>query len=241
MFLEKEDAATPVEKPKIMDIKRKRIKKRKGNKNLLKICLSPDAPRRLKKKKAKKVALSSTQATGNARDVDMEPSLAEPLQNEKKENQALSPTELCADAKKENLVPSQELPCDKVDEEPSLLEPNDSVDKANGGALTPNMDTETGGNMNENEAPMINKSSVKSFIDYGVAEPLVNSDITAIDSYSIIMPAVNGLSHAPSDETDTTMELKTTVSNFASDMCLNHISADIESSTLLHGLLVESS
>ena len=241
MFLEKEDAAKPVEKLKIVDIKRKRTKKRKGNKNLLKKCLSTDAPRRLKKKKAKKVALSSTQATGNAGDMDMEPSIAQPLQNEKKENLVLSPIDLCADAKKGSLVPSQEPPCDKVDKEPSLLEPNDSVDKANGGVLLPYMDSETGGNVNENEASVINKSSVKSFIDHGVAEPLVNSDITGIESSLIVMPAVNGLSHAPSDETDTAMEMDTPVSNYASDMCLNRISEDIESSTLLHGLLVESS
>lgn len=242
VFLEKNEVSTPVEKPKILDAKRKRIKKRKGNKNLLKKCLSPNAPRRRKNKGAKKASLSSIQESENAVKVDMEPSQPRPIESEKKENLVLSPIDLCANVKRQELVPGQEPPCDKVTEVPCLPQSYQTVDKTSDSLLVPNMDMEIDGNVNENEAPGGNKSTVKIFVDREVPEPLMNSDNTAIDSSFMVTPAVNGLIRVPLDETDNAAKgMDTSVSNYASDKCMNHISAELESSALLHGLLVESS
>ena len=239
VFLEKNDDDTPVEKPKIFEVKKKRIKKRKGNKTLLKKCLSPDAPRRKKKKGMKKTATSSVQASENVQAVDMEPSQARPLENEKKENLVLSPIDLCANVKKE-IISSEEQLRVKVKGERSLSENFNSVDKTNVSGLAPNMGDEIDGNVNENEAPGINRVIVKSLHDVST-EPLFDSAISENDNALITTPAVNGLIHGPLSETDSAKRMDTGFSTYDSDVYMNHVSTDLESSALLNGLLVESS
>jgi len=242
VFLEKNESAAPVVKPKIFDVKRKRIKKKKGNKNLLKKCLSPNALRKFKKKGKKKAVLSSIQGSENADKVDMGPSQARPFENEKKENLVPSSIDLCANVKKEDLGSSLEPPCDKVTEESSLPQPyhnSDRVSAVSEALLLPNMDNELGRNLNENEATVINISTVKSFVDNEVAEALLNTD--EIDNSLMVTPVVNGLIREPSDQTELVKVMDTSVSDYASDMRMNHLSADLESSALLHGLLLESS
>lgn len=242
VFLEKNESAAPVVKPKIFDVKRKRIKKKKGNKNLLKKCLSPNALRKFKKKGKKKAVLSSIQGSENADKVDMGPSQARPFENEKKENLVPSSIDLCANVKKEDLGSSLEPPCDKVTEESSLPQPCHNADRVSAvsdALLMPNMDNELARNLNENEATVINISTVKSFVDNEVAEALLNTD--GIDNSLMVTPVVNGLIHEPSDQTELVKVMDTSVSDYASDMRMNHLSADLESSALLHGLLLESS
>ena len=245
VFLEKNESAAPVEKPKFLDVKRKRIKKKKGNKNLLKKCLSPGkGPRRkFKNKGSKKFDLAATQESENAEKVELEPSLARPFEKEKKENLVLSPIDPCANVKKEDMVPSQEPTCDKLTEVPSLPEPVGGVDKTGrDGLLLPNLDEETGMIVNEHEATGPQKNTVKGLVDHDVFEPLLHSDTNGSDSSLMAAPAVNGLIHAPLDETDNAKGMETSVSNYHSDTCMNHISSDFESSALLHaGLLLESS
>lgn len=241
VFLEKNDDDTPVEKPKIFEVKKKRIKKRKGNKTLLKKCLSPDAPRRKKKKGMKKAATSSVQASENVQAVDMEPSQARPLENEKKENLVLSPIDLCANVKKE-IISSEEQLRVKVKGERSLSENFNSVDKTNVSGLAPNMGDEIDGNVNENEAPGINRVIVKSVHDVST-EPLFDSAISENGNALITTPApaVNGLIHGPLSETDSAKRMDTGFSTYDGDVYMNHVSTDLESSALLNGLLVESS
>ena len=241
VFLEKNDDDTPVEKPKIFEVKKKRIKKRKGNKTLLKKCLSSDAPRRKKKKGMKKAATSSVQASENVQAVDMEPSQARPLENEKKENLVLSPIDLCANVKKE-IISSEEQLRVKVKGELSLSENFNSVDKTNVSGLAPNMGDEIDGNVNENEAPGINRVIVKSVHDVSM-EPLFDSAISENGNALITTPApaVNGLIHGPLSETDSAKRMDTGFSTYDSDVYMNHVSTDLESSALLNGLLVESS
>ena len=239
VFLEKNDDDTPVEKPKIFEVKKKRIKKRKGNKTLLKKCLSPDAPRRKKKKGMKKAATSSVQASENVQAVDMEPSQARPLENEKKENLVLSPIDLCANVKKE-ITSSEEQLRVKVKGERSLSENFNSVDKTNVSVQAPNMGDEIDGNVNENEAPGINRVIAKGGHDV-TTEPLFDSAITENGNALITTPAVNGLIHGPLSETDSAKRMDTSFSTYDSDVYMNHVSTDLESSALLNGLLVESS
>ena len=269
VFLEKNDTTTSVEKPTIFDVKRKRIKKRKGNKNLLKKCLGlNNTPRRFKNKGGKKKNLSSSQPSENAEKLDLEPSQPRPLEHDKKENLVLSPIPLCANVKKEELVSSQETPFgDKVENffdnvvEPSLLPENYyNGEKASENLLKPNMDNQDGGNFNENEVPVIGRNSVKRFNELDLAEALLNGiDTSASTSTPISLPdpaliwpttnlepgdeaAVNDLRHAQSDESYHAKEMDTSVSNFTNDICMNHISTDLESSPMLHGLgmLLES-
>ena len=239
VFLEKNDDDTPVEKPKIFEVKKKRIKKRKGNKTLLKKCLSPDAPRRKKKKGMKKTAMCSVQVSENAEEVDVEPSQARPIENEKKENLVLSPIDLCANVKKE-IISSEEQLRVKVKGERSLSENFNSVDKTNVSVLAPNIGDEIDGNVNENEAPGMNRVMSKSVQDFTM-EPLFDSAVTENDSALITTPAVNGLIHGPLSETDSAKRIDTSFSTYDSDVYMNHVSTDLESSALLNGLLVESS
>lgn len=244
VFLEKNESAAPVEKPKFLDVKRKRIKKKKGNKNLLKKCLSPGkGPRRkFKNKGAKKFDLTSTQESENAEKVELEASLTRPFEKEKKENLVLSPIDPCANVTREELVPSQEPTCNKLTEVPSLPEPVGGVDKTGrDGLLLPSLGEETGMIVDEHGATGPQKNTVKGLVDHDVFEPLLHTDTNGSDSSLMVVPAVNGLIHAPSDETDNAKGMDTSVSNYHSDTCMNHISSDFESSTLLHGLLLESS
>lgn len=271
VFLEKKETAPSVEKPKILEVKRKRIKKRKGNKSLLKKCLGLDkTPRKFKNKGRKKKDLSSSQSRENAEKPEMEPSQPKPFENHdaKKENLVLSPIPLCANVKKEDLVSNKESPCgDKVENlsdnhvvEPSLsAKPYHSAEKDSSGSLldTP-LGNQDGGNVSENEAPVIGKSNVnvKKFSQLELGEALMNG----MDNSSIGIPdptrlwptvdtgsgdemvVTDDLKHAHSEESYYAREMDTSVSNFTNDMCMNHISTDLESSTIPHGLgmLLES-
>jgi len=259
-----------VEKPKILEAKRKRIKKRKGNKNLLKKCLGLDqTPRKFKNKGAKKKNLSS-QSSENAERPEMDPSPPRPFENVKNENLVLSPIPLCANVKKEDLVSSQESR-DKIENlsdshavEPSLpAKPYHSGEKAsNGSLLETHLDNQDGRRVIENEAPVIEKSDVKKFSQLDLAEAFVNgidrSTATPIaipdpahlwptvDAGSgdemVVTSAVNDLNHVQSEESYHAMEMDTSVSNYTNDLCMNHISTDLESSPILQGLgmLLES-
>lgn len=271
VFLEKKETAPSVEKPKILEVKRKRIKKRKGNKSLLKKCLGLDkTPRKFKNKGRKKKDLSSSQSRENAEKPEMEPSQPKPFENHdaKKENLVLSPIPLCANVKKEDLVSNKESPCgDKVENlsdnhvvEPSLsAKPYHSAEKDSSGSLldTP-LGNQDGGSVSENEAPVIGKSNVnvKKFSQLELGEALMNG----MDNSSIGIPdptrlwptvdtgsgdemvVTDDLKHAHSEESYYAREMDTSVSNFTNDMCMNHISTDLESSTIPHGLgmLLES-
>lgn len=274
VFLEKKETAPSVEKPKILEVKRKRIKKRKGNKSLLKKCLGLDkTPRKFKNKGRKKKDLSSSQSRENAEKPEMEPSQPKPFENHdaKKENLVLSPIPLCANVKKEDLVSNKESPCgDKVENlsdnhvvEPSLsAKPYHSAEKDSSGSLldTP-LGNQDGGSVSENEAPVIGKSNVnvKKFSQLELGEALMNGmdnssigipDPTrlwpTVDTGSgdemVVTSAVDDLKHAHSEESYYAREMDTSVSNFTNDMCMNHISTDLESSTIPHGLgmLLES-
>ncbi|KAJ7371938.1 hypothetical protein OS493_022036 [Desmophyllum pertusum] len=272
VFLEKKDSTTSVEKPKILDVKRKRIKKKKkGNKSLLKKCLGPNTPHRLKNKTGKKKDLSSAQPSENAHKLDMEPSQPRSFENEKKENLVLSPIQLCANVKNEDLVSSKEPPYDNNVKEPSLpAQWYHNCDKARESLLQPNMVNQNGGYVNENEASVLGKSTVRTFNQHDVTETLVNSNLEAVGSSSTvtpisfpelarfwpamngesgeefsITPAVNDLKHAQSDESyyAKEMEMDTSVSNYTNDICMNHISTDLESSAAMLrgiGMLLES-
>jgi len=276
VFLEKKETAPSVEKPKILEVKRKRIKKRKGNKSLLKKCLGLEkTPRKFKNKGGKKKDLSSSQSRENADKPEMEPGQPRPFENAKKENLVLSPIPLCANVKKEDLVSNEESPCgDKVENlsdnhvvEPSLsAKPYHSAEKDSSGSLldTP-LGNQDGGSVSENEAPVIGKSNinVNKFSQLELGETLVNGidnssiatpigipDLTrlwpTVDTGSgdemVVTSAVNDLKHAHSEESYYAREMDTSVSNFTNDMCMNHISPDLESSTIPHGLgmLLES-
>lgn len=261
-----------MEKPKILEVKRKRIKKRKGNKNLLKKCLGLDqTPRKFKTKGGKKKNLSSSQSSENAEKPDMDPSPPRPFENVKKENLVLSPIPLCANVKKEDLVSSQESR-DKMENlsdnhavELSLpAKPYHSGEKAsNGTLLETHLDNQDGGRVSENEAPVIEKSYVKNFTQLDLAETLVNGIDSSSTATSIAIPdparlwptvnagsgdemavtsTVNDCNHAQSEESFDAREMDTSVSNYTNDLCMNHISTDLESSPILHGLgmLLES-
>ena len=264
-----------MEKPKILEVKRKRIKKRKGNKSLLKKCLGlNNAPRKFKNKGGKKKDLSSSQSSENAEPkLEMDPSQPRPFENEKKENLVLSPIPLCSNVKKEDLVSSQESPFeDKVENlsdnhavEPSLpAKPYLNGEKASSGSLLEtHLDNQDGGSVSENEAPGIGKSNIKKFNQLDLAEALVNGTDSSSTATPIAIPdparlwptvdtgsgdevavtsAVNDLKHAQSEESYHAREMDTSVSNYTNDVCMNHLSADLESSPILHGLgmLLES-
>jgi len=272
VFLEKNDTVPSVEKPKILEVKRKRIKKRKGNKNLLKKCLGLDnRPRKFKNKGGKKKNLSSSQSSENAEKPEMDPSPPRPFENVEKENLVLSPIPLCANVKKEDLVSSQESR-DKIENlsnnhamEPSLpAKPYQNGEKASSGSLLEtHLDNQDGGRVSENEAPVIGKSNDKKFTQFDLAEAFVNGTDSSSTATPIAIPdparfwptvdaasgnemaltsAVNDLNHAQSEVSYDAREMDTSVSNYTNDLCMNHISTDLESSPILHGLgmLLES-
>ena len=272
VFLELNDTAPSVEKPKILEVKRKRIKKRKGNKSLLKKCLGLDnTPRKFKNKGGKKKNLSSSQSSENAEKPEMDSSQPRPLENAKKENLVLSPIPLCANVKKEDLVSSQESR-DKIENlsdshavEPNLsAKPYHNGEKASSGSLPEaHLDNQDGGSVSENEAPVMGKSNVKKFSPLDLAEALVNGTDSSSTATPIAIPnparlwptvdaefgdemavtsAVNDLNHAQSEESYHAREMDTSVSSYTNDICMNHISTDLESSPILHGLgmLLES-
>lgn len=263
VFLEKKETAPSVEKPKILEVKRKRIKKRKGNKSLLKKCLGLDkTPRKFKNKGGKKKDLSSSQSRENAEKPEMEPSQPRPFENAKKENLVLSPIPLCANVKKEDLVSNEESPCgDKVENlsdnhvvEPSLsAKPYHSAEKDSSGSLldTP-LSNQDGGSVNVKKFSQLElgEALVNGIDNSSIATPIGIPDPTrlwpTVDTGSgdemVVTSAVNDLKHAHSEESYYAREMDTSVSNFTNDMCMNHISTDLESSTIPHGLgmLLES-
>ena len=262
-----------MEKPKILEVKRKRIKKRKGNKNLLKKCLGLDnTPRKFKNKGGKKKNLSSSQSSENAKKPEQDPSPPRSFESVKKENVVLSPIPLCTNVKKEDLIFCQESR-DKIENlidnhavEPSLsAKPYHSGEKASSESLLgTDLDNQDGVRVSENEAPVVGKSHVKKFTQLDLAEAFVNgtdsSSTTApitipdparlwptVDAESgdemAFTPAVNNLNHEQSEESYRAREMDTSVSNYTNvDLCMNHISTDLESSPILHGLgmLLES-
>lgn len=272
VFLEKNDTATSVEKPKILEVKRKRIKKRKGNKNLLKKCLGLDnTPRKFKNKGAKKKNLSS-QSSENAEKPELDPSPPRPCESVKKENLVLSPIPLCANVKKEDLVCSQVSP-DKIENlsdnhavEPSFpAKPYHSGEKASSESLLgTQLDNQDGVRVGENEATVVGKSHVKKFTQIDLSEAFVNGTDSSSTAALITIPdparlwptvnvesgdemavtsAVNNVNHEQSEESYRAREMDSSVSNYTNvDLCLNHISTDLESSPILHGLgmLLES-
>lgn len=263
VFLEKKETAPSVEKPKILEVKRKRIKKRKGNKGLLKKCLGLDkTPRKFKNKGGKKKDLTSSQSRENAEKPEMEPSQPRPFENAKKENLVLSPIPLCANVKKEDLVSNEESPCgDKVENlsdnhvvEPSLsAKPYHSAEKDSSGSLldTP-LSNQDGGSVNVKKFSQLElgEALVNGIDNSSIATPIGIPDPTrlwpTVDTGSgdemVVTSAVNDLKHAHSEESYYAREMDTSVSNFTNDMCMNHISTDLESSTIPHGLgmLLES-
>ena len=263
VFLEKKETAPSVEKPKILEVKRKRIKKRKGNKGLLKKCLGLDkTPRKFKNKGGKKKDLTSSQSRENAEKPEMEPSQLRPFENAKKENLVLSPIPLCANVKKEDLVSNEESPCgDKVENlsdnhvvEPSLsAKPYHSAEKDSSGSLldTP-LSNQDGGSVNVKKFSQLEleEALVNGIDNSSIATPIGIPDPTrlwpTVDTGSgdemVVTSAVNDLKHAHSEESYYAREMDTSVSNFTNDMCMNHISTDLESSTIPHGLgmLLES-
>ena len=253
-----------------MEVKRKRIKKRKGNKNLLKKCLD-NTPRKFKTKGGKKKNLSSSQSSENAEKPELDPSPPRPFESVKKENLVLSPIPLCANVKKEDMASSQESR-DKIENlsdnhavEPTLpAKPYQSGEKASSESLLgTHLDNQDGARVSENEAPVVGKSHVKKFTQLDFAETFVNGTDSSSTATPITIPdparlwptvnaesgdemavtsAVNNLNHEQSEESYRAREMDTSVSNYTNDLCMNHISTELESSPILHGLgmLLES-
>ena len=215
--------------------------------------------------------MSSSQSSENAEKPELDPSLPRPLENVKKENLVLSPIPLCANIKKEDLVSSQESR-DKIENlsdnhavGPSLpAKPYCSGEKASSESLLgTHLDNQDGVRVSENEAPVVEKSQVKKFTQLDLAEAFMNGTDssstatpiaipdparlwpTVVDAESgdemAVTPAVN-LNHEQSEESYRAREMDTSVSNYSNDLCMNHISTDLESSPILHGLgmLLES-
>lgn len=215
--------------------------------------------------------MSSSQSSENAEKLELDPSPPRPLESVKKENLVLSPIPLCANVKKEDLISSQESR-DKIENlsdnhavEPSLpAKPYHCGEKASSESLLgTHLDNQDGVRVSENEAPFVEKSHVTKFTQLDLAEAFLNgtdSSSTAtpiaipdparlwptVDAESgdemAITPAVNNLNHEQSEESYRAREMDTSVSNYSNDLCMNHISTDLESSPILHGLgmLLES-
>lgn len=219
VFLEKNETATPVEKPKIVDVKRKRIKKRKEGKDLLKKCLSTNAYCQHGNEDSKKSKLPFSQKTESDRDAETIPVQAWPFENERKENLVPSEMDRCADMNRDDLVSNQM---------PSLTEHIGSIFEENDFSPC----RETIANEEEDACTRI------STVEQDVAELFPNSVANKIDSSLITTPAVNGFKHARSSNTDNALS----VVNHAKDMCLNHVPGEFEASAAIHpGLLVETS
>ncbi|XP_068716208.1 uncharacterized protein [Montipora foliosa] len=227
VFLEKNQSTTATEKPKIVEVKRKRIKKRKGKKNLLKKCLSSNVHLRLGNEDEKISHLPPSQESG-ASDETAPSQKPRPLENERKENLVPSDIDESANIKSEDLVPNQVR---------SLLEHSVSVDKDRNELTYLNMASGTSWNVNRNDAPFMEKRTVKSIVESDLSEPYLNLDEKTIDSSLMVMSAVNGSAHACS----VMSESASGVSNYASDTGMNHISGELESTASLRGLILESS
>ncbi|XP_068670155.1 uncharacterized protein [Montipora foliosa] len=215
VFLEKNETP-PVEQPKIVEMKRKRIKRRKGNNNLLKKCLSSNAPRRRRKKGVKKSCFPSVENDGNT-----ETALCNvrPLESERKENLEPSDMDGCANTKREDLVPTQVA---------SVPEHIESVDKERNSLSNPNMGKETSGNLNENGTLAIDNGIVKRLVDPYLTE----SDLNNIDISPMGVSAVNGSIHASSTNSENALG----GFNHANNISMNHVSCEVEPSASFQGL-----
>ena len=238
----------------------------------MKKCLGlNNTPQQFKNKGGKKKKLSSLQSSENVKKLDVEPSQPRPLENDKEENLVLSPIPPCVNVNQEELVSTQEFSFgDKVGNfmedniiEPSLpVEPYCNGEKISESLLQPSMNNQDGRNDSENDTLAIGKNDVRGFNQLALVEALVNGiDASSSTPSSIPDPArlwsavnvgsgdeaavkttVTDLKHGQPDESFHAKELDTGVSNYTNDVCMNHISTDLESSPMLHGLglLLES-
>ena len=107
VFLEKNETATPVEKPKIVEVKRKRIKKRKEGGNLLKKCPSTNAYCQHGNEDSKESKLPSSQKSESDRDAETAPVQARLFEKVRKENLVPSDLDRCATMDRDDLVSIQ--------------------------------------------------------------------------------------------------------------------------------------
>ena len=219
VFLEKNETATPVEKPKIPEVKRKRIKKRKEGKKLLKKCVSSGAHHRPRSDGTKKSKMHTSHKSENAANSETAPVQARSLENERKENLVPPDMGWFANTNKEDLVPNQV---------PSLAE-HESVDKENNLSPCTNMASETSASVNDANAPF-----QKWTVDHDAATVIKNDDS------SMVMSAVNGSMHARSGNSEKASR-DSRVFNYANEVHFSHTSGELESSASLQGLLQETS
>ncbi|XP_074624078.1 uncharacterized protein LOC141882039 isoform X2 [Acropora palmata] len=219
VFLEKNETATPMEKPKIPEVKRKRIKKRKEGKKLLKKCVSSGAHQRPRSDGTKKSKMHTSHKSENAANPETAPVQARSLENERKEN--LMPTDMgwFANTNKEDLVPNQV---------PSLAE-HESVNKENNVSPCTNMASETSASVNDANTPF-----QKWTVDHDAAT------VIKIDDSSMVMSAVNGSMHVRSGNSEKTSR-DSRVFNYPNEVHFSHTSGELESSASLQGLLQETS
>lgn len=219
VFLEKNETATPMEKPKIAEVKRKRIKKRKEGKKLLKKCVSSNAHHRPRGDGIKKAKLPTSHKSENAVNSETAPAEARPFENERKENLVPSDMDWFANTNKEDLVPNQV---------PSLAE-HESVDKENNLSPCTNMASETSASVNEANTPF-----QKWTVDHDAAT------VIKIDDSLMVMSAVNGSMNARSGNSAKASR-DSRVCNYANEVHISQTSGELESSASLQGLLQETS
>lgn len=264
VFLEKNDSGVASEeKPKILEVKRKKIKKRKGNKNLLKKCLDSNSPGQLKKKLGKKKKSSSSQPCESGGKVKVEPSEPRSFENEKKENLGLSSNRLCSNIEKGALEFPQRLACDEVENlrDPNAEESNISFQpKANDGSKLI-VYSQRSGNFNENEPSVADESSLNRLNLHDLPDASVNSDwkiavspsnslqdsqscgehfspttnTGCVDEPSVTSVASN-FTHVQLDGNWKGKEVDSSVSNHTNDVFTNHRSTELESPNVLLGL-----
>ena len=254
------------EKPKILEVKRKKIKKRKGNKALLKKCLDSNSPGQFKKKFGKKKKSSSSQPCEIGGKVNMEPSEPQSFENEKKENLGPSSNLLCSNVNKGRLESPQGLACDDVE---NLRDPNVKESslcfqpQANGSSVSESkliVYSQGSGNFNQNETSAADQNTVDR-LEHDVTDTSVSSDMKIADSSSILSPKsqsrgelflpttntgsvdeplvtleANDLVLAQLDGNLKGKEVDSSVMNQTNDDFMNHHSTELESPNMLRGL-----
>ncbi|XP_067021559.1 polycomb complex protein BMI-1-A-like [Acropora muricata] len=159
VFLEKNETATPVEKPKIVEVKRKRIKKRKEGGNLLKKCPSANAYCQHGNEDNKGSKLPSSQKSESDRDAETAPVQARLFEKVRKENLVPSDLDRCVTKNRDDLVSTQM---------PSLTEHIGSVFEENDFSSCTNMSLEatlatSNSVANKIESSLITTPTVHSF------------------------------------------------------------------------------
>ena len=159
VFLEKNETATPVEKPKIVEVKRKRIKKRKEGGNLLKKCPSANAYCQHGNEDNKRSKLPSSQKSESDRDAETAPVKARLFEKVRKENLVPSDLDRCVTKNRDDLVSTQM---------PSLTEHIGSVFEENDFSSCTNMSLEatlatSNSVANKIESSLITTPTVHSF------------------------------------------------------------------------------